>query len=260
MSTPDIENYLAVARSETLQRKFPSLKKFNRKRTKLKPWEKAQITRAANIYEKRQKPRYEREEKYLNYVYPGDRVKSDERYKKEATQLASLDKTGEFKRLSKRRRKLTAAEKTKITKARKATPGFEQTFPLTKEQAKRLPKDVVRGRGNVRGIKLSKMSPEARITRVTKDALYVDNLGKRFKYIPLGDPENAEKYAERAEREFAKGAKSVYFFTTHGIAGTGAGDLSSFLYLLNNRFAEYLQQTLSSGFDTDWLQGIAARY
>lgn len=260
MSTQDVEEYLAVARNQKLQEYFPALKKFNRRRTKLTPVEKRQITRAANIRKLRSLPRDERPEKYLNYIYPGLRKKSDKRYKQEARQLASLDNSGEFKKLGSLRRKLTPAEKGKITRTRKATPGFENTFRVTPEQAKKLPKEVIRGRGSVKGVKLSKMDPDARIFRVRKNVFYVESAKKRYKYIALGDPEQSEVYAQAAEKAFKEGARQVWFYTTHGMAGTGASDLGSFIWLLQNRYQEYVAQTIAQGYDADWLQGIVVRY
>lgn len=264
MSTQDIDDYLKLARRPELQARFPALKKFNRKRTKLSRGEKWQITRAATVYNERKKPRDERAPQYKNYVFPADRVKTQERYKREAAQLASLDSSGEFKKLAKIKRKLTAKEKEKITKTRKATPGFEQTFPLSKAQAKKLPKEAVRGRGNVRGIKLSKLSPDARIYRATKNTVFVNNLGRRQKYIALGDPEtNLDEYLRIAERELKRGARGVGIWTAHGLAGSFKGSMVNeflpdrgFAYSLQNQFLGYVSQAELQGYDGNFILGI----
>src|SRR5690606_39614232 len=81
------ESYLRDAKA--LKRLFPSLKKYDRRKT-LKPAEKAAIARARNVFEITQLPNDQRPERYQHYTFPADRKRSDASYIKAARRLADV--------------------------------------------------------------------------------------------------------------------------------------------------------------------------
>lgn len=267
MSSRNIDDYLKIARSPTLQRKFPALKKFNRKRTKLTRGEKWQISRAANIAAELKKPREERDKRYVNYRPPGERKKPETLYRKQARALARLDTSRDMAKLA-QKKKLMPTEKAKITRAARKVSGFGERLPVTKKQAKKLPKEYVAQYDDIRGVRLANFSSNAKITRVTRKAMYVKDGQFKYKFIPVGDIRDADKYMEAALEAKRKGAKTIGFWTAKGQAGAryqriemrDADDDNSFQYALENQFMIYAEKARAENLSDNWIIGIVARY
>lgn len=106
--------------------------------------------------------------------------RSDADYISSANKLASL--VPEFKKLS-RRKKLSAAEKSVITRREKQLKGIPNIFPVDARTAKKLTKDQLFAPG-IRGVQLRNVSPNAKIKFKGKDIEVTDN-GHRWIYWHL---------------------------------------------------------------------------
>lgn len=244
-----VEQYLIEVRR--LKGRFPALKRFVRRKT-LKPHEKAQITRARNVANIMEMAKSERPDRYENYKFPADRQKSQAYYRRVVRELSPFDDT--MKKYRSQRKKFTAAQKAVISKKRAALPGTDNLFPLTKDQAKKLPADVVRSRGGPRAIKLRNVSPKAKISVNRNGDLIVKQSGRRWVYVHTGP--KIDVMAHEAERIFnEEDPQAIYVWTVHGRTGEGFGDIESLVYKLENDYFKYLTQAQIN--DNDWLIGLA---
>ena len=279
-----------VTRARQLARRFPALKKYTKRRT-LKSYEAGHITRLSNVAKlvedtniRQRRELFEDgeiQEWMVSYTFPGDRIKSDKAYKdilRDRLEFATPETAKTIKKIIRQRTKLKPWQKGYASKIKKALSFVEdQTIiPVTKEQADKLPKDIVRGygadhKGTGQGVYAIKLLNQSRKTIKDIQIIDGDMIVREFHYIyvyrhiPIsyiddGFDAVTDAFSQAAQAAFDNGAKAVWFWTNNGMAGGGHRTYKQFMNSLRADYMRYLDESETEGRDTDWLHGIAIEY
>lgn len=238
-----VESYLRDAKA--LARKFPSLKKYRRRKT-LKPAEKAAIARARNIFEIVQLPNKDRPEHLREYTFPADRKRSTRSYLNAAKRMERI--APDSMKKYRGRKQLKPGEKAYIRKLEKRTRFTAELEPISEPLKKSLDKVAKRVSGakkarvsfpipGVRAIKLKNIenadtpNVRKRTIRATDYGMsvtvdYETGYRRFYKFVYTGT--DFEAMREAAEDLFREGARTVYFWINHGRSSAGYRDIESF--------------------------------
>jgi hypothetical protein len=195
------------------------------------------------------KGRKSRRSRRQTYTYVGKRTKAEIReYSKF---IPSLDKL-------KGKSRLTAAEKSQLTRAKKALQHTENLHAVTPRQAKQLRKqgllDPIKSKsgkviGYKRAVRLRNTSPDAKV-RVLKSGIIVTSNGRKWEYHPVvAEPDSLISAGE--ELLDTPRVAQINLWTNRGRVNEGFRSKAAWAEYIRTRFTQYVQAT-------EFTEGIAA--
>ncbi len=178
----------------------------------------------------------------ITYSYVGKKTRAEIR--EAAKYVPSVAKL-------KGKKRLTAAEKSTLTRAKKQLQYSQNLRPITEKQAKLLKArgegDLIVGKG-VRAIRLNNTSPNAKI-RVKKSGVVVSSNGRTWEYHPVSS--DVDALAEYGEAQLERDdVIQIALWMARGRSSEGFEDGEDWVSYLSNTFAQYQNQQ-------DFTKGIA---